>query len=173
MKNKTNLSYRGDVTIKLTIGDKIIEYKNHNAGLPALMKSLCKFLVGQGNPAEIPEYLDLKRRLAGSGEPWDSYITQQVSCGTSGRIYEFDTDVNNWVARYTFSIPYAILVDYVEIDDTAHEYRLVLYAENPDGSQLELAYLPVSPAELSRITPGIQAIVEWSLQIKNDTSEED
>lgn len=170
--NNTTLGYTGLVTFKLKLGDKIITLKRHNAGLPALMKSICKFLTGQGDQEhEIPEFLDLRRRLVDTGDPWDTFITQQVSCGTTGRIYEFDSELSNWVAKYSFSIPYSILVDYVEVDDTAHEYRFVLYAEDAEGNPLDLAYIPISAAELSRITPGLQAVVEWSLQIVNATDE--
>lgn len=166
--NNTPLGYTGLVTLSLKIGDKIVKVQRHNAGLPNLMKSICKFLTGQGDQEhEIPEFLDLRRRLVGTGDPWDTFITQQVSCGTTGRIYEYDTEIENWIAVYTFSIPYSILVDYVEVDDEIHEYRFVLYSEDAAGNPMDLAFIPVSAAELSRITPGLQAIVEWRIQIVN------
>lgn len=166
--NNTTLSYRGDVKLKLIVGNKIIEVDRHNSGTLDLMKSICKYLTGNGVPQyETPQFLDLRRQSTSGDTDWDTYLTRQISVGTSGRSYEYDSTLSNWVAKFSFSLPYSALVDYIEADDTAYNYRLYLYAEDESGSIVDLAYLPITAQELSNITPGIQAIVEWQLQIKN------
>ena len=46
MSNETNLSYTGNVSVKLLINDKVVEINDHNLGLHYLMKAFAQFVIG-------------------------------------------------------------------------------------------------------------------------------
>ena len=165
--NKTSLIYKGVVDVRLIIGDKVIDISNHNQGTPNLMKILAMFLSGNGNNSLTPQYLDVRRKNttdADVPENWETCCFHEISA--SSRIYEYVD--SNWQSVFTFSLSSSNLTDYVDASDTSHNYRFYLCSKE-DVNLVELAYLDATVDELSKITPGIQATIEWRMQISNPT----
>ena len=63
------------------------------------------------------------------------------------------------MATLTCSIGYEDLIDGISAS-SGYSYRLVL-----KSARYDLAYLAVAAADAARIVPGIQAIVQWSMQL--------
>ena len=175
MANKSNFEYLGNVSVNILIDGKSIRMSNHNLGLPYLFKSFAKWITGNyEGKIDIPQYIDLRK----SNDDWvteKSCLAQQIPL--SGRTYEYDSvqTPSNWVARLTAVISYASLIEEIE-EGGGYKYRLYLYTgiddNDPNYVANDIAYLDVSERDLARIAPGIQAIIEWTLQISNATSEE-
>lgn len=171
--NKTSLNYKGSIKVNLKIGDKIVTLTGFNNGTDYLKKSFCKFLSGNyGGEPDIPQMFDL-RKYDTVNHIWRSCLNQEIIL--SGKTYLKTTDSelginDNWVARFTAAVPYAALVEPIDESDTG-DYRFYLYGsfDSSDVNERyhDLAYIPVEPSSLSRITPGTQALVEWSMQILN------
>ena len=168
--NGTRLSYKGTVKVKIKINNKYYTIYKHNNGTEYLQKSFCKFISGNyGGDSDIPQLIDL-RKEDGYGN-WTTYLNQEL--GLTGKTYLKTTDAelgldDVWVARFTAAIPYSVLIDPKPIaeTDTGH-YRLYLYSsfDVEEQSYHDLAYIDISAEALSQITPGTQALVEWSMQL--------
>lgn len=163
--NKTDLAYKGNVVVKLKIKDKIITLEGHNTGLESLKKSFCKFLTGNYSGAEdIPQFLGL-RKSVDYGTTWVNCLSDEIPL--TGKGYEFSTTIvpNNWIARFTAVINHSALLNDISAEDTAW-YRLYLYTVSDNQSApIDLAFLTVSAEDLAKITPGTQAIIEWTMQL--------
>lgn len=136
------------------------------------MKSFAKFITGNyaGN-SDIPQYIDLRKFISDElGDRWESVLNQEVVL--SGKVYEYDADLlqPNWVAKFTGVIPYSSLQDEIGEEDTSI-YALFLKtgldANDPEQPYHDIASITVLPRDLARITPGTQAIIEWTMQIVN------
>lgn len=171
--NETILNYVGDVTVKLKVGDKIFKLEKHNTGLPLLRKTICKFLTGNySGPEELPQFLDLwynaDPSLSSESKVWVTYLSSQISL--TGKVYEWSTKYNNWVAKFTAVINHNNLLNDIAESDPGEFKLVILNGYNPsnvDESYGLLAELPIESYMLARITPGTQAIIEWAMQIKN------
>lgn len=165
MINMTNVAYLGNVKIRLKIKDKIFEIINHNEGLPELSKSFAKFITGGLITVEdIPQYLDLRKYIDNN---WQSQLNTRISL--SGKYFDYDESIGNWVARLTGVISANYLSNPISRDDTS-TYRLYLLSgSNPPAP---LAFIEIGADTLSNLTPGTQAIIEWNMQLVNiETSE--
>lgn len=160
--NTTSLKYSGKVNfkVKLTNG-KVITYSNHNSGLPDLMKVICKFLTGNGDTyADTPKYVDLRKEHDGN---FVSFLKSTVII--SGANYSNLT--GQWKAVLNAAIPYENLLEPIQETDTS-AYRIYLLSGEDKYSNIqELAYLEISPEELSRISAGTLGIIEWILTVSN------
>ena len=168
MVNNTSLKYQGNVEIKLIIKDKVITLEGHNSGLPALQESFCRIMTGgYRGTCDIPQYIDLKY-FNTETSTWKTYLTTRVSL--SAAAWKWSTIYNNYVAKFTGILNASMLVDSI-LATSSTQFRLYLYTD-PDVADEEtayrdLAYLDVDAASLSRITPGVQALIEWTMQIKD------
>lgn len=167
--NKTILNYMGNVVVKLKIGDKIVKLENKNSGTEALMKLLCRFLTSNTpSKSETPQFLDLQYNSNAESDEkvWESYLSTPISL--SGKVYKYED--GNWVAKFTAVLYHNNLLNDISESDSG-EFRFVLtsgYSSDEDiGSYVPLAALSVEAYTLARITPGTQAIIEWTMQIKN------
>lgn len=156
----TKLIYKGNVKIKLKIKDKIITIDNHNAGTEWLNRTFCKLITGNGyKNGDIPQFLDLRKEQEQYN--WVSCLNQLIPL--SGKNYQKDND--NWVAIFIGAINHDYLEDKI---NTEAAYRLFLMTDSDDnGVKHDLAYMEVSGADLSKIVPGTQGIVEWYMQIQS------
>lgn len=170
--NELSFVYSGEVKFKYIINGKLFESTYKNAGLPYLMKMFAMAVTG--NPlreADIPCFLDLRKKSVDNGNvQWESILTQQLPL--SGKTYSYATDQSpaNWVAKFTAAINHSILKSDISEDD-ASDYRLYLYGDydslSEDNPYHDFAFLAVDAKDLAKIIPGTQAIVEWSVQIRN------
>ena len=156
MVNSIILPYKGSVNVKIKIKDKIISFENHNAGLPLLGKSFAKFITG--NPItdeDIPYYLDI---LKDGGAPENSILVNKLHL--SGRYWEYDNP--NYVAKFTAVVSYSSLKSVINRADTG-EFKLYMYTAG--AAPEALATMDITAEALSLITPGTQAIIEWSMML--------
>ena len=171
--NNINFGYKGVVRLNLKINNKIISITSSNNGTDYLKKAFCKFLSGNyGGSADVPQMLDL-RRLDTVNNIWRTCLNQEIVL--SGKTYLRTTDAelgvtDNWVARFTAAVPYAALISPIDSSDDG-QYRFYLYGAFDDNDINEryhdLAYIDIDTTSLSRISPGTQALIEWSMQILN------
>lgn len=172
MDNLLTLGYLGNVSVKLNINGNEINFQNHNAGLPYLSKIFSKIITGNyEGQFDLPEYVDLRSYL-----PNDTAFSEPKLCLSSqlpisGKTYEYDSKIGNWVARFTAVISHEALVDEIS-EDSQDLYRIYLYSgydkSNLDGEYYhDIAYINVQARDLAKIIPGTQAIIEWTMQIVN------
>lgn len=170
--NDLHLKYFGDVQISYILTDKIIEKHYHNSGLPYLMKMFAMAITGNRlNDYDVPMFLDLRKRIiSGEDVTWETILTQPLPL--SGKSYAYASDQNppNWVAKFTASISHEILKSDVS-EDSGDVYRLYLYTEydpnSKDDPYHDIAFLNVDAKDLAKIVPGTQAIVDWTVQVRN------
>ena len=167
MSNITQLQYQGNVTISLKIKDKVKKLKLHNNGTAALQEIFARIMANDSDStAEFrnmtPNYLDLCR--SSDGEEWYTCLLDIINIPTTARRATID-DNNEWVARFTATIRYDDLIVPIESTDT-DKFRLYLYYMNSERGRADLAYLDVSAIDISKISPGTQAIIEWDMKLK-------
>jgi len=158
--NMTNLVYRGEVTVNMRIGNKIITIGRHNEGTIDLFKAFAKFLTNNAVQREdTPQFLDLQYQTDG-GE-WKTMLIKD-SISIEAAIWTGVT------ATFTIPLAYEDLIVAVSSEDQT-PYRLVLYSgSNKDRLKNKaLAYLKIEAKELARISPGTRAIIEWSMKVMN------
>ena len=171
--NNINVTYKGDVVIRLAINGKIITLKTHNEGTDSLKKGICMFLSGHSTgKAYSPQTLDLRRYK--EGEPEEGCLNQEIEL--TGKTYlhiDKDEDLgieNNWVARFNAAVPCSAITKTIT-DADGYTYRFILcgdYDENdPYSPYHDLATIDVAAGDLERIKPGTQALIEWNMQILN------
>lgn len=156
MVNSIILPYKGIVNVKIKIKDKIVSFENHNAGLPLLGKSFCKFITGNTTTEEdIPYYLDI---LKDGGAPENSILVNKIHL--SGRYWEYNDP--NYIAKFTAVVSYSSLKSVINRSDSG-QFKLYMYSAgaNPQA----LATMGITAESLSLITPGTQAIIEWSMML--------
>lgn len=172
MDNLLTLGYIGNVSVSLNINGQNIDIHTHNAGLPYLSKIFAKLITGNyEGQFDLPEFVDLRSYLQ-----TDTAFTSPIHCLSaqlpiSGKVYEYNSKIGNWVARFTAVISHENLVDEIS-EDSQDFYRIYLYSgyddSNLDGEYYhDIAYIDVQARDLAKIIPGTQAIVEWTMQIIN------
>lgn len=165
--NVTNLSYEGDVTVKLKINGKLYEIENHNEGLNYLKYIFTVFITGNDvGTAYYPQYLDLRKDYTDVGElSFLNYFSE-----ITGKRYYYDN--GSWYAEFTTVISSEQLLQTVLPDDTSDYYIYLMtgYDEaNTTETQHDLARLSITPKTLSLITPGITATIVWSMRLVNSS----
>lgn len=154
---ETDIKYSGDVKLSLSINGKTIQINKHNNGLPDLFRLISKSLAGYDISNEKPSYVDL-RYMNSSGE-WESCLSNKQSIAQlSYSLYN-----GSWITRAASTIPYAslIITPISSLGDNV-PFRLFLMNKKTD-----LAYIDINCADVYKITPGTQALVEWILKIFN------
>lgn len=152
--------YQGNVSISLIIKDKVVKLDGHNIGTEALKKAFCKFLTNNLVASDdLPQYIDLES--SSDSITWESILLSKVPI--TGREWAYNTNItpNNYVATLTGNITYNDLKSVIPAT-SSDSFRFVLKSVNQD-----LAYLSVSVENVAKIAPGIQAIIQWSMQLTN------
>lgn len=148
-----NLKYSGTIKIQYIINGKLIESSYHNEGLEYLFKYLARALAGDSVNSDRPVALDL-RRLS-NGVYTSLLNTKSMLSG----IY-YTKEQGEWVTKATAVISNSQL-NTTTFSDT-DIYYIYLCSTNGDFARLEI---PAS--DLTRIRPGTQALIEWTLKVTN------
>lgn len=150
----TNIEYSGNVTISLIVNNKKVVIAKHNAGLPQLWESICWFLSGNYvTELPVPKQIDVRNSEGNS-------ILYYKPTLSGNRIEKTSTDCS---AYFNVALNTDILIT-SEIDNAGN--KLVLCQETPD-KVYDFAEISISANDLQKITPGVQAVIEWSLSIRN------
>lgn len=180
MKSQTNLSYKGEVTLKYKVGNKVIKVKKFNKGWSQLFRLIALILTGNMTVNQLkllrPTYVDLKYKDNGV---WKSCIYSSVPVTPS-----FTTEIDNnidggvsYISVFTVAISYSNLnQSIIDTFDTETENKtetamFLLSGEDPlsaeDDSNTRLASLNVDCASIAEMLPGSQVIVEWTMKFYN------
>ena len=177
--NLTNVSYVGQVNLKIKIKDKVITVGQHNKGLPALQRAFAKFITSNNITNEdVPQFMDLRYSPSTGDEDFSAshslLLNKLPVSGKSfeeGRyIYHDNVEESTYIAKLTAVLSSNSLTAKISSSDD-RKFRLYLLSGS-DGivngevsGYFELAYLNIDAEALSLIGPGSQAIIEWSLQL--------
>lgn len=166
--NYTNLQYKGKVNLKVKFGGQVYEVANYNSGLMWLQFAFCKLMVGDTIDDSLhPQYLDL--RILDDGD-WKTYLQNTIQLSGKTINPEMINGERVYTATLTAVLSSASLQGDIVSGDT-HEYRLYLYSLSSSGTKNDFAYIDISPEVLARISPGVQALVEWTMQLLLDEAE--
>lgn len=177
--NLTNVLYVGKVSFKLKIKDRIVEYANHNKGLPALQRAFCNLITGNRiTNTDVPQFMDVRYSLDGGATfPTENSILLN-KLPLSGKsweegqfIYTDESEENVFTAKLTAVLSSNSLKERISSDDQSRLYRIYLISgtngtiNGEVNGYFDMAYLDISAESLSLVMPGTQAIIEWSLQL--------
>lgn len=153
----TNITtlYKGEVTFKYLVNDKVIEKKSHNEGLSPLFKVIAKCLAGYNTTSDVPIKLDLRYAESGSSE-YNTCLNNKIVLSAR----RFDYASANWSAYYTAVITNSDLLS--NAIQSSRTYKLFLLSSTEDMASVDVAY-----DDLSSIQSGAQALIEWKLTTTN------
>ena len=164
--NITNTWYKGTVNVKLKIKDKVFSYQSHNEGLPGLFESFARIMSGNyRGDCDIPKYIDVRKLVTGTQDTYLSFLTlnRLPLTGASWSV----NDAGEFVANFTAIISSDMLYSQVPATST-DTFKLYLLTDNEDKTgKRDLARLDIPADQLSRIVPGVNAIIEWSMKLTN------
>lgn len=171
MDNVMKFGYRGTVKLNLNVGGKFIGIKTYNSGTEALSRTFAKFMSGYGEISnDIPRYLDLRVATGPAGSEWSSSVTCLTQpIPLSGRKYFYDETIPNWVAEYTATINFDRLSKTI-VANTPELFRIYLCSV-VGGVTTDYAYIDVAASDLAKISSGIEAIIQWVLELINYVGE--
>lgn len=166
--NITHAWYQGTVNLKLRIKDKTFSYQSHNEGLPGLFESFARIMSGNyRGDCDIPKYIDIRKLVAGTQDTYLSFLTlnRLPLTGSSWSV----NDSGEFVANFTATITSDMLYSSVPAT-SSDQFKLYLITDTEDKTgKRDLARLDIPTEQLSRIVPGVNAIIEWSMKLTNPT----
>lgn len=177
MENQTSLKYKGEVTLKYKIGDKVIKTKKCNRGWSQLFRLIAVLLTGNLSNEQLdimkPTFIDIKYRPpeATSDNAWNSCLYSRVPVIPSFYV-ENDATVEgggiNYISCFTCTISYANLNQSL-LDENSVTNIFLLSGEPYTGSDIStrLAALVVDTDSLLSMEPGSQVVVEWTMRFYN------
>ena len=164
--NVTNAWYKGSVEVKLKIKDKVFSYNAHNEGLPGLFESFARTMSGNyRGDCDIPKYVDVRKLVSGTDDEYLSFLTinRLPLTGASWSV----NDYGEFVANFTAIISSDMLYSSVPNDST-DTFMLYLLTDTEDKTgKRDLARIELPAEQLSRVVPGVNAIIEWSMKLTN------
>ena len=183
-----SIDYNGIVNVSIRIGDNIINLSGHNKGTKHLKQSLCLFLTHNFSSVEdrqrnytpiyyYPQYINLmyEERVGGGYAEPRSFLSYMQPL-TSFEYIEEDATLTDYVstpeignpyyppvAKFTGVINYSNLTEAVSPDDNGKFTLVLMSGKNFSDTSQPIAYIPISAKQLSQISPGTSAIIEWKL----------
>lgn len=179
MENQTNIKYKGEVTLKYKVGNKIIKTTKCNKGWAQLFRLIATLLTGNLSAEQLevlrPTFIDIKWRPSGSDSDlaWQSCLYSRVPCVPLFYV-ENDSNINgggvNYISSFTCTISYANLNKSV-INENSETNLFLLSGEPYTDSDIStrLASLIVDTDSLLSMEPGSQVVVEWTMRFYNAT----
>lgn len=166
--NITQTWYKGTVNVKLKIKDRVFNYNAHNEGLPGLFESFARIMSGNyRGDCDIPKYIDIRKLVAGTEDTYLSFLTLN-RLPLTGANWSVN-DKGEFVANFTATVSSDMLYSSVPATST-DTFKLYLITDNESKTgKRDLARLDIPAEQLSRIVPGVNAIIEWSMKLTNPT----
>lgn len=155
----TNLKYKGNVNLSLSINGNKVIINEHNSGLPDLFRIISKFLAGYDMSKEKIHYIDLRYNTVDNQDIFISCLTNKQSISQ----LTYSLINGSWVTKVSSTIPYSSLVVTPISSLNAQKFRIYLMTSN----SIDLAYINIDSQDLLKLLPGTQALVEWTLKISN------
>lgn len=150
----SNFEYKGIVNLQFKKNNKVLRRVSiHNHGENALFLLFAKLLTATNiQEDELPYYLDVKGKI---GETYVSCLQFPIIANKS---YKIVGDSKNYATVIDGTIYYSNLNQNVEATTNK---RVELLSKN--GSLLAYVDNDTIEEETKKITPGMQAIIEWTL----------
>lgn len=181
--NKDINIYKGKVKITYKKGKNILKQTTHNRGLSDMSLMFAKAITGNLDySTDIPRLIDIGYIVPSATTDeytyangvWMSILNNPVNIG--GRQYEFNQELENWVAVLTSTVYYSdlnggildtVLAQAESYTDSGEPYitlkvRLCSY-ENKDRKYL--AEIDISPDEIREIRDSTSAIFSWYTEL--------
>lgn len=162
VKEDLQVSYRGNVTIKVVKDNEVVKVINgHNAGATRLFEFIAKCLTGLYESTYAPKYIQCFH--VDSADPdLNTLVSLSGIVPISSTTY--DTDANTSTAKLTFVIP----GNFFTAEDEINFFALYSYKEYENVAHPMATYYSETP--LSNISSESNVIVVWELQIGNATN---
>lgn len=168
----TKSAYSGSVSVKVctNTGKVKLAFKAHNEGTINLSKIFAMLMAGNTEAlAYIPKYIDLEYSADG-GATWGTFLRKAIPL--TGISYYEDSSLasTNWVTVGTGVIPYSYFLESISAT-SPNTFRLVLKSEDISSPLVDraLAYFyNITAEQLSAVTSGTQAIIQWKLQLLHE-----
>lgn len=180
MDNQTSIKYKGEVTLKYKMGDKVIKVKKCNRGWSQLFRLIALLLTGNLTTEQLdimkPTFIDIKYRPSGStsDNSWNSCLYSRVPVVPTFYV-ENDSTVEggnvNYISCFTCTISYANLNQSL-LDENSETNIFLLSGESYTTNDIStrLAALIVDTDSLLSMEPGSQVVVEWTMRFYNAIS---
>ena len=180
--NETNISYIGEVTLKLKIGDRIVRTVTHNVGWSPLFKFISLALSGNLSTDTLnalrPTFIDVRYA---SGLSWVSCLYAPLPITPS--FYSMPgNDMSevgglNYLSIFSCTISYSMLnMSIVQSLSDSADVRLFLLsgeALSSPSDDTNMVTLMVDADSVKSIQPGSQVIVEWTMKFCNQTNQQE
>lgn len=130
-----------------------------------LQYAFCKLVIGDYPEDYLhPQYLDLRYKVSDSPEVWESFLQSPIVLSGKNII---ETPLDNGLWDYSAVLTAVLAATSFSgtiLPQDTRSFRLYLYSGSVSQSH-DFAYIDISPQVLSRVTPGVQALVEWTMKL--------
>ena len=173
-KNKSSssvtnkVSYAGTVTAKLVNKNNQVLFKAKNAGLKPLWNAIAKALAGYDVSRDIPKWFSITQLIGARHEPACRRVPFVGTVWGEAVGGEGIDNENSTSVLYTAVLTKADLL-YRSL--TSNEIKLNMFNANGEALAEILLIEDVDTADIktvfSNVSPGVDAVVEWRMQISN------
>ena len=164
VKDSLQLSYTGNVTIKVVRDNEVVKVINgHNAGTTRLFEYIAKCLVGLYESTYTPRYIQCFHSTTATPD-LDSLTSLSGIIPVSSATYV--TDVNDSTAQLTFVIPGNFFPE--NLTQTVNFFALYSYKEYENQAHPMATYY--DETGISNIDRNSNVVVVWELKIGNATN---
>jgi len=164
---QSNITYSGEVTIKVMQGKKeISRLSGHNAGKIDLFKGICYYLAGYADNSYIPAYIKASTATTSDdSEPTDFDALNAPAAITGRRAEKSD---GKWQSIYTAIITYSNLINPGSTANPNPITYLALYSNDKITQLATIKLADMGEGSWDgNIIQGSSVIVEWRLSIDN------
>lgn len=158
--NTSGFNYTGDVKMLLVDKNgKKTEFNKHNEGYNALFQIFSKVLAGvKISDEDVPKSIDIRYT---SGSVQNSCLLVPIDINKK---YGFDGE------KYVTIIEAMLTYSNFSIDVSTYDNSTLFNLCLLDGNSKLLASTQVSHSYVSRVKPGTQVFIEWTLYVTNPVS---
>jgi hypothetical protein len=163
-KSQSPISYRGEVTLKIMHGDKVVKtIKQHNEGTIYLMRFLAHCLGDYYVKGDSPKYIRLFD-LSGTNATIDTTteVTSRAIVTNFNAIFDEDSSTKSGSVTLTFLVPSTLVRDSKEFDAVA------IYGTSQNQSIANyMAWVKFDDA--MSISQGESLMLLWKMTLSNKT----
>lgn len=164
MNKATVVGYIGDVKLKYLKNGKMLEWRGHNTGYPALFETLSNLLAGNGFPYGRPSDVKIvaNRTVGSSTEVIE--VTAPVPLSRAPSVIQ-TTDSGIWGCRFNTTISYYDVNSGYVYNSETDTVLLELFASGSSEEKVLLADVAIDHNAIP--TTGVQLYIEWNLLFAN------
>lgn len=162
------IAYKGEVTLKILHGDKVVKtIKQHNEGMPLLMKYLTHCLGSDLDLMKAPKYIRLYySSIVGEmpGNLSENEITLRPVITTYSPTYPDTYEGTKEGVLLTFLVPYSVL----SLSSRNPVNRIAIYDTTNKDDGLQENYMAwIALPEAINLTSGESLMIIWEMTLEN------